>query len=152
MELDAFDRKILALLQQNNHTPQRQISEAVSLSSSAVNRRIAAMEAAGVITAHTSVVNPTAVGRPLTIIVEVTLETERLDLLDETKQRFTAHPCVQQVYYVTGAADFVLIVNVADMNEYEQLTRALFFSGGNVKKFQTLVAMGVAKATLAVQV
>ena len=152
MELDTFDRKILALLQANNRMPQREISEAVNLSSSAVNRRIASMEAAGVISAHTAVLSPTALGRPITVIVEVTLETERLDLLDAAQQRFTAHPSVQQVYYVTGEVDFVLIVNVADMNEYEQLTRTLFFSGGNVKKFKTLVVMGTPKVTLAVQV
>lgn len=152
MELDAFDRRILGLLQTNNRMPQREISEAVNLSSSAVNRRIAAMEAAGVIMAHTAVINRHAVNQSITVIVQVTLETERLDLLDEARQRFVAHPNVQQVYYVTGEADFVLIVNVADMTEYEQLTRTLFFSGGNVKKFQTQVAMGVAKATLFVQV
>jgi Lrp/AsnC family transcriptional regulator, leucine-responsive regulatory protein len=152
MELDQFDRRILALLQVNNRMPQREISEAVNLSSSAVNRRIAAMEAAGVIMSHTALINPAAVNRPTTVIVQVTLETERLDLLDAARQRFVSHPSVQQVYYVTGEADFVLIVNVADMHEYEQLTRALFFSGGNVKKFQTQVVMGVAKASLSVQV
>ena len=148
MDLDAFDRKILALLQTNNRMPQRAISDAVNLSSSAVNRRIAAMESAGVITSHTAVLSPALVGRPITVIVEVTLETERLDLLDAAKQRFAAHPSVQQLYYVTGDIDFVLIINVADMTEYEQLTRTLFFSGGNVKKFKTLVTMGAEKVTL----
>ena len=152
MALDTFDRKILALLQANNRMPQRDISDAVNLSPSAVNRRIAAMEAAGVIAAQTAVINPSAVGRPTIVIVEVSLEKERLDLLDEAKQRFAGHPSVQQVYYVTGEADFVLIVNVADMQEYEQLTRTLFFSGGNVQKFKTLVAMDVTKASLHVQV
>ena len=51
MELDAFDRKILTLLQKDSRMAQRDISEAVHLSASAVNRRIAAMEAAGVIIA-----------------------------------------------------------------------------------------------------
>ena len=152
MDLDAFDRKILALLQTNNRMPQRAISYAVNLSSSAVNRRIAAMESAGVITSYTALVCPALVGRPITVIVEVTLETERLDLLDAAKQRFAAHPCVQQLYYVTGDIDFVLIINVADMAEYERLTRSLFFSGDNVKKFKTLVAMGAVKVTLNVVV
>ena len=40
------------------------------------------MEAAGVITAYQAIVAPTKVGRPITIIVEVTVESERLDLLD----------------------------------------------------------------------
>jgi Lrp/AsnC family transcriptional regulator, leucine-responsive regulatory protein len=48
---------------------------------------------------------------------------------------------VQQCYYVTGEMDFILIVNVKDMAEYNEMTRELFFEGGNVKSFQTCVSM-----------
>jgi len=150
MELDGFDRKILALLQEDNRLPQRDIADAVNLSASAVNRRIAAMEAAGVIRANVALVDPAKVGRALTIIVEVSVENERLDLLDQAKRRFVACPQVQQVYYVTGNADFILIVNVADMAEYERLTRQLFFSDRNVKSFYTMVAMERSKLSLSV--
>ena len=43
-------------------------------------------------------------------------------------------------YDVTGEADFVLIITVASMSEYEALTRRLFFGNHNVKRFRTLVA------------
>jgi DNA-binding Lrp family transcriptional regulator len=141
MQLDAFDRKILTLLQKDSRMPQRDISAAVHLSASAVNRRIAAMEAAGVIVGNRTIVDPAKVGRPITIIVEVTVESERLDLLDAVKRRLSACPEVQQLYYVTGDVDFVAILNVADMAEYERLTRDLFFAEGNVQRFRTLVAM-----------
>jgi Lrp/AsnC family leucine-responsive transcriptional regulator len=152
MELDSFDRKILTLLQEDSRSPQRDISEAVHLSASAVNRRIAAMEAAGVITRNVAIVDAAKVGRPITIIVEVSVESERLDLLDAVKRRLVACPQVQQVYYVTGEVDFVVILNVADMAEYERLTRDLFFAEGNVKRFLTLVAMERSKVSLAVKV
>jgi len=152
MELDSFDRKILTLLQRDSRTPQRDIGEAVHLSASAVNRRIAAMEAAGVITRNVAIVDAAKVGRPITIIVEVSVESERLDLLDAVKRRLVACPQVQQVYYVTGEVDFVVILNVADMAEYERLTRDLFFAEGNVKRFLTLVAMERSKVSLAVKV
>jgi DNA-binding Lrp family transcriptional regulator len=149
--LDEFDLKILALLQQDNRMPQRDISAAVNLSSSSVNRRIAAMEEAGVIRANTAVVDPAKVGRPITIIAEVTVESERLDLLDAVKKRLVACAAVQQVYYVTGEVDFVAILTVADMDEYVRLSRELFFAEGNVKSFRTLVAMERAKVSLAVE-
>jgi DNA-binding Lrp family transcriptional regulator len=152
MELDGFDRKILALLQQDSRTPQREISEAVHLSASAVNRRIAAMEGAGVISKNVALVDAAKVGKPITIIVEVMLENERLELLDAARRRFVACPAVQQVYYVTGEVDFVLIVNVADMAEYERLTRELFFAESNIKSFRTMVAMERSKVSLAVDV
>jgi DNA-binding Lrp family transcriptional regulator len=150
MGLDTFDRKILMLLQKDSRMPQRDIGEAVHLSASAVNRRIVAMEKAGVIAANVAVVDPAKVGRPITIIVEVSVENERLDLLDAVKRRFVACPAVQQAYYVTGESDFVLVLAVADMAEYERLTRELFFAESNVKGFRTMVAMERSKVSLAV--
>lgn len=151
MQLDAYDRKILSVLQENNRLSQRELAELVNLSPSAVNRRIVALEKAGVISQNVSIVDPTAVGRPITVIVEVKLENERLDLLDEIKRRFVGCPQVQQVYYVTGDFDFLLVMNVKDMSEYEQLTRELFFFG-NIKQFKTFVAMQNNKRTFAMPI
>lgn len=148
MPLDAYDIKLLNLLQVNSKLSQRQLSEAISLSASAVNRRIAALEEQGVIMATVALVDPAAVQRPITIVVEVKLENERLDMLDEVKKRFVDCPQVQQVYYVTGDFDFLLIMNVKDMTEYELLTRELFFVAGNIKEFKTHVAMQRAKVSL----
>ena len=152
MVLDDFDKKILTLLQQNNRLSQRLLAEKINLSASAVNRRIAAMEAAGVITGNVSVVDAAKVGSPITIIVEVRIENERLDLLEEAKKRFVSCPQVQQVYYVTGDYDFFLLINVADMAEYERLTRELFFDCSNIKGFKTIVSMQNAKQSLGVVV
>ncbi|KAA0981547.1 Lrp/AsnC family transcriptional regulator [Pseudomonas sp. ANT_J12] len=151
MQLDVYDRKLLTLLQKNNRMSQRQLAEEVNLSPSAVNRRIAALEAAGVIKENVSIVDPASVGRPITVLVEVKLESERLDLLDQIKKRFVTCPQVQQVYYVTGDFDFLLVLNVRDMGEYEQLTRELFFFG-NIKQFKTFVAMQNNKRTFAVPI
>ncbi len=152
LQLDAYDKKLLQLLQNNNKLSQRDLADAVNLSPSAVNRRIAALEAEGVIMANTAVVDPAKVGKLITVLVEVTLENERLDLLDEVKKRFVECPQVQQVYYVTGDYDFLLVLAVADMTEYERLTRELFFVSGNVKNFKTHVAMQRSKVSLGVAI
>lgn len=152
LQLDAYDKKLLQLLQANNKLSQRDLADAVNLSPSAVNRRIAALEADGVIMANTAVVDPAKVGKLITVLVEVTLENERLDLLDEVKKRFVECPQVQQVYYVTGDYDFLLVLAVTDMTEYERLTRELFFVSGNVKNFKTHVAMQRSKVSLGVAI
>ena len=140
MKLDAWDKKILTLLQRNNRLSQREIADRISLSPSAVNRRIAALEDAGVIKGSVSLVDASKVGRPITIMV----------LLEEDKQRFVTCPQVQQVYYVTGDFDFLLVINVRDMAEYEALTRELFFASGNIKSFRTIVSMQNAKQEMTV--
>ncbi|MBP0619585.1 Lrp/AsnC family transcriptional regulator [Cupriavidus consociatus] len=152
LQLDAYDKKLLQLLQNNNKLSQRDLADAVNLSPSAVNRRIASLECEGIIMANTAVVDPAKVGKLITVLVEVTLENERLDLLDEVKKRFVECPQVQQVYYVTGDYDFLLVLAVADMTEYERLTRELFFVSGNVKNFKTHVAMQRSKVSLGVAI
>jgi Lrp/AsnC family leucine-responsive transcriptional regulator len=148
--LDRFDLAILAILQKDNTTPQRAIGEAVALSAPAVQRRIKRMEESGVIQANVALVDPAEVGQPLTIFVEVQLESERAPLIDAAKRAFSAAPEVQQCYYVTGEADFILAIVVATMGEYEALTRRLFVENSNVKKFRTFVAMDRVKVGLTV--
>lgn len=150
--LDSFDLAILDILQKDNATPQRLIGEMVNLSAPAVQRRIKRLEEAGVIRANVAVIDPGKVGRPITIFVEVELESERVELIDAAKAGFAALPEVQQCYYVTGEADFILVVTVATMAEYEDLTRRLFFANNNVKKFRTFVAMDRVKVGLGVPI
>lgn len=148
--MDYFDKKILMELQKDNRISQRDLSDKINLSASAINRRIAAMEKSGIIKKNISLVDARKVGRPITVITEVTLENERLDLMEEAKKRFVKCAQIQQVYYVTGEFDFLLIFSVRDMAEYEQLTRELFFASGNIKHFRTLVSMQNAKQELSV--
>lgn len=151
-ELDEFDMRILEILQDDNRTPQRRIGELVNLSAPAVQRRIKKLEDAGVITANVAVVHPASVGQAITILVEVNVESERIDLLDATKARFAAAPEVQQCYYVTGESDFMLVVTVPTMEQYEALTRRIFFDNPNIKRFRTLVVMDRVKVTLKVPI
>ena len=150
--LDDFDRKILALLQRDNLTPQRMIGEAVNLSAPAVQRRIKKMTEAGVIKANVAIVDPAALGHPITIFVEVEVISETAEQIESAKREFAETPEIQQCYYVTGEADFVLVVVVPSMKEYESLTRRLFFGNNNVKRFRTFVAMDRIKAGLEVPV
>ncbi|MNO69547.1 Leucine-responsive regulatory protein [compost metagenome] len=150
MNLDQFDRALLEAVQQDATTSQLELGERVNLSSAAVNRRLKKMGADGVIQRTVAQVNPASLGYTLTVIAEVEVESERLDLLDEMKRSFLACPQVQQCYYVAGECDFVLIMLVRNMEQYTQLTRELFFESNNVKRFRTLVSMSNVKTGLAV--
>ena len=140
-DLDAFDRAILAILQKDNATPQRVIGERVNLSAPAVQRRIKRMEETGVIRANVALVDPAKVGHPITIFVEVEVESERAELIDAAKRGFAQVPQVQQCYYVTGESDFILIVTARDMDDFEQFTRRLLFDNANIRRFTTNVVM-----------
>jgi Lrp/AsnC family transcriptional regulator, leucine-responsive regulatory protein len=147
--LDSFDLAILRILQRDNATPQRTIGAAVNLSAPSVQRRIRRMEADGVITGNIATVNPVRVGLPLTIFVQVELVSETPDDIDLMKRRFADAAEVQQCFYVTGDADFMLVVVVESMAAYEEFTRRVLFAGGNVRKFRTFISMDAVKSGMA---
>lgn len=152
VDLDSFDRKILRILQQDNLTSQREIAYQVNLSPAAVHRRIHRLHADGVVVANNAVLSPAKIGRPISVIVELEVESERPEELDQVKRSLAAAPEVQQCYYVTGEVDFIVIVSVTDMTEYEALTKRLFFANSNIKKFRTYVAMDRVKTSFAMPV
>ena len=148
--LDDFDRQILAILQNDNLTPQRKIGEAVNLSAPAVQRRIKRMTETGVIQANVAIVDPAALGHPITIFVEVEVISETAEQIEDAKREFATIPEIQLCYYVTGEADFVMMITVPSMAAYEALTKRLFFGNNNVKRFRSFVAMDRIKAGLEV--
>ncbi|UZE25762.1 Lrp/AsnC family transcriptional regulator [Pseudomonas sp. B21-056] len=152
MNLDPFDHALLDAIQRDATTSQQDLGERVNLSSAAVNRRLKKLNTEGVVLGTVARVDPAALGYTLTVITEVEVENERLDLLDAMKRLFLACPQVQQCYYVAGECDFVLIMLVKHMEQYTQLTRELFFESNNVKRFKTLVSMSNIKSDLYVPI
>ncbi|GGE20314.1 AsnC family transcriptional regulator [Aureimonas endophytica] len=145
--LDDQDRAILRLLQEDATRPQREIAEAVHLSAPAVQRRIARMEKEGIIRRTVAVVDPVAVGLPITVLVEVTLTNDRSATVSAVKAFFREAPEVQQCYCVTGTAGFVLVLLVPSMEDYETRTARLFADNEMVRSYRTIVVLDRVKTT-----
>lgn len=146
--LDTFDQKILKIIQTNNLTPQRDIGEKVGLSAAAVQRRIKKMREQGGIEKDISVIDRQKIGNNVTILVELFLNSEQMEIIDNLKKKFKAIAEIQQCYYITGESDFFLVIVVPSMAHYEELTRKFFFGDENIKRFRTIVVMGITKNSL----
>lgn len=141
VEYDRLDARIMTLVQSNNRLTSDEIGEQIGLSATAIQRRLKKLRDNGIIEADVSIVSPKAVGRPVSMLVLVSLERERADIIDRFKQALRANPEVMSGYYVTGEADFVIIVTATDMEGYEQFTRRFFYENPDIKGFKTLVIM-----------
>lgn len=150
VDLDAIDRKLLSLMQRDARQSADRLGEAAGLSASAVQRRLARLRETGAILSETAIVDPKAVGRPLTMIVDVELERERPEVLAAFKAWLAAEEAVQQAWYVTGDGDYVLIVTAADVEGYDALMQRLVAENPNVRRFRTRVALGTLKRGLTV--
>ena len=152
IELDRVDGRILEAMQRNNRLTSEELGDLVGLSPTACQRRVKRLRAEGVIEADVSIVSPKKVGRPVTMLVLVSLERERADIVDRFKNAIRATQEVMIGYYVTGDADFVLIVTAKNMEDYEQFTRRFFYENHDIKGFKTMVVMDRVKAGFAVPI
>ena len=139
--MDSFDTLILDALQHNNRLTAEALSEKVGLSPDACRKRLAKLRSSDVIEQEVAILNPQTMGRGLIMVVEVTLQNERPAELDRFKDKMKAAPEVMQCYYVTGNADFILILSAKDMADYEDFTRRHFFAEENVARFRTSAVM-----------
>src|SRR3979409_2347330 len=80
--LDAIDRKILGLLQQDGRMSVADLSEKVGLSPSPCLRRVRMLEEAGVIARYVAVLDQQSVGLPVSVFVSVKLERQREQALE----------------------------------------------------------------------
>jgi Lrp/AsnC family leucine-responsive transcriptional regulator len=145
--MDAFDIKILNIVQRDNRLSAEKIAERVGLSPSSVQRRLKRLRKSGIIEADVAVVSPEAAGRRLIAIVGVTLQQERPlgPEMQEFKKLMLQAPEVMQCYHVTGDSDFVLIITAKDMQEYEALTRRFFVENKSVRRFYTSIVVSRVK-------
>lgn len=127
MNLDALDQQILDLLQRNARLSSRAIGRELGVAAGTVSQRIAKLEAAGVITGYSVVLDPERVGRSLGFVIGLQMNqgNEMTMALEELVQI----PEIDDVLVVTGRWDLLVIGRVRDPAELNALlTRGLWQS------------------------
>ena len=151
-KLDSADLTILNELQKNVKVPIETLADVTDLSPASVQRRLKRLRRDKLILEEVALLNPEPLDQKMTFVVWVELERESLQSLDSFKRSVLLEPCVQQCYYVTGDADFVLVCLTPNMTAFEELTHRLFFENANVRRFKTNVVMGRTKVSLRVPI
>lgn len=139
--MDAIDRKILEVVQDNADLTNAELAAQVNLSPSSCLRRVQRLKKDGVILKTVCLVDPDKLDRDLTAIVDVTLERHGTDARQMFMDQVLREPAISQVYSVTGETDILLVINLFNMKEYQGLCNRLFKNDPNVVKFRTLFAM-----------
>lgn len=135
--LDKTDRIILNLLQKDNQITNLALADKVGISAPPCFRRVKRLRDEGIILNDVSLVDPFKVGRPLIVFVNITLEQQREDLLAHFERKMSDEPEIMQCYFVSGDTDYLLIIHVKDMNDYNEFARRVFANEPNIKKFRS---------------
>jgi len=145
VRLDRIDRRILDRLQEDNQTSNLELAAAVGISPPPCSRRVQRLRAEGIIAADVSLVDPFRVGRSLIVFASVTLERQREDLLENFERKMLAHAEVMQCYFISGDADYLVVVSVPDMAAYNDFARRVFANEPNIRMFRSSFALSRVK-------
>ncbi|MBO0611275.1 Lrp/AsnC family transcriptional regulator [Myceligenerans salitolerans] len=116
---DDVDRTIVSALRADGRTTLAALSEATGLSLSAVQVRVRKLESRGVISGYRAVVDPEAIGLPLTAFIEITPLDQAQE--DDAPMRLRELPWIEACYSVAGNANYLLLVRVPSPRELEGL-------------------------------
>jgi Lrp/AsnC family leucine-responsive transcriptional regulator len=148
MKLHPIDIRILTELQQDADQTNLSLAEKVGLSAPACLKRVHKLKAEGIIERVVAVVSAQALGRRLNMVVEVEMTSDDLMLANQFIAAINQSPEVKQCYKVTGSVDFVLIVNVSEIFEYEAFCQRVIYAQQGMKKFTTLISLRCTKFDL----
>jgi Lrp/AsnC family transcriptional regulator len=124
-DMDAIDRKIVALLQEDASLSLAQIAHRVGLSQSPCWKRIQRLEKNGVILGRVALINPESIGMGLTVFVSIETGDHSTAWLSKFAQTVTAWPEVMEFHRMAGDIDYMLRVVVADMATYDAFYKRL---------------------------
>ena len=145
--LDAFDHRLLDLLQDDAGRTLTALGEAVGLSPSAVQRRLKRYRAHGLLR-QVAVLDAEAFPSVVLATVWVTMERESVRQLNAFYSRMRAAPEVQQCYQLAGEWDYLVIMATTSMASYRETAERLFKSDGNIKRYETRLVFDTVKRGL----
>ncbi len=123
--MDATDRKILSILQEDADVSLADLAERVHLSQTPCWKRIQRLEREGVILGRVALVSPEKLGLGLTVFVSIETSDHSRDWLDRFAAAVSAMPEVMDFYRMAGDVDYMLRVVVADMTAYDGFYKRL---------------------------
>jgi Lrp/AsnC family leucine-responsive transcriptional regulator len=152
VELDRIDRQLLNLVQEDSAQTAEELASKLAHSPSAIQRRLRRLREQEVIVREIALVDPKKVGGTTFFVVSLQVERERPELLAQLRTWFASQEYIQQAFYVTGEADFVLIITAPDTETYDALMTRMMNENANVKRFTTNVTLSVVKRGLTIPI
>ena len=123
--MDAIDRKILAVVQQDAALSVAEIGQRVGLSSTPCWKRLQRLEADGVILRRVALIDPEKIGLGITVFVSIETGDHSQDWLKRFAETVGGMPEVMEFYRMAGDVDYMLRVVVHDMPDYDKFYKKL---------------------------
>jgi Lrp/AsnC family transcriptional regulator, leucine-responsive regulatory protein len=118
--MDAIDKKLLGLLQEDTKKTTKELSLILNLSVTAVYERIKKLEREGVIRNYVALLNRNKIEKAFVVFCHVKLIQHTKDVIHTFENEVVRLNEVSECFHVSGDYDYILKVNVKDMDAYRE--------------------------------
>ena len=155
MEINDFDRvslQILEALQADARLSTQALAEKVGLSATPVWRRVKELEDRGVIRGQVVLVDREKIGLSILVLANVSLVRHSEGAVENFERLVGASREIIECHGITGEADYVIKVVVADMKAYDQFLQQQIFKVPGVASVRSNVVLREVKYETALPV
>ena len=122
MEIDRYDRQILAILQENGRISNQDLADRIGLSPSPCLRRVRTLEDAGIVLGYRALLNAKALGYSLMALIYISMDKHTPERFENFERQILQIPEVLECLLITGQdADYQIKVVVKDMDAFQEL-------------------------------
>ena len=118
--MDAIDKKLLGLLQEDTKKTTKELSMVLNLSVTAVYERIKKLEREGVISKYVAILDRNKVEKAFVVFCHIKLIQHTKDLIHTFESEVIKLDEVLECFQVSGDYDYILKVHVKDMDEFRE--------------------------------
>jgi Lrp/AsnC family transcriptional regulator, leucine-responsive regulatory protein len=151
-KIDDIDKKILKLLQTNARWTYKEIAQKINLSLTPVHDRIKRLENEGIIENYVAILNKKKLGIGLTVYSQVTLIKQTKEVAEVFDKSIQKLPEVVECNFVSGSFDYMLKINVPDMESYHNFHQMKLSLIEGVSQINSFFAMSEVKSTTEVYI
>lgn len=145
-DIDRIDQRILSELSRDARQTNVKLAERVGLSPSACLRRVQELERAGVIAGYRAVIDRSRLGAGFVVYIAVGLSSHTKDSLEAFERAITSSSAVVECHTITGAVEYLLRVEVADIKAYKTFHTDVLGTLPHVSSITSYVVMDTSKS------
>jgi len=145
IKLDAIDRLLLTVLQENGRIPVTDLAAKVGLTTSPCLRRLKILEQTGIIRGYGAHIDQKKVGLPVSVFISIKLERQREEALERFEKAMRNCPEVVECYLMTGPRDYLLRVVARDLSAYERFLKDTLTRVDGVASIESSFALAQVK-------
>ncbi|OOH90883.1 AsnC family transcriptional regulator [Pasteurellaceae bacterium 15-036681] len=145
--LDNIDTRILRALQRNGHLQNNELAKEIGLSNSACLRRVNILEESGLIDKYVAILNPKKLNCNLTVYALGSFFEEDFKLRERFIFEMKLLPQVTECHLMAGDYDFILKLQVSDLEEFYQYKRKYLTKELGIKTLKSEVILQTVKNT-----